>query len=244
MTDRSSDVPGDGEQAHRPEKPERDDAAIEGDGDGLGLRRIVLRDTPPTRDEIALLQSAARDFAEHAADFADAKRLYGLFKSVTPAEWWLNVPQPSANSEAVAAFGSYTVAQVEEALRVILEEDFAVPGSVIPLWVRPSGYSLDDCRRAVGPGWRALAERAWHAAQAHRAAIVQVKQKFDVFTVYVAPPQSAALNHILGELATISTGICEVCGDPLTILRTRHDECINVRWWEPDDLDHPDWEEP
>ena len=109
--------------------------------------------------------------------------------------------------------------------------DWWAPGSALP--PGGGGYSLEQTRASCGPGWDSLAVRAWTAATAEGALVVQVKSKWARLTVYTTGLAwgAAAGRRLQAQLAAIeeeSSRMCEACGRPGRVWADTDEECADI----------------
>lgn len=96
------------------------------------------------------------------------------------------------------------------------------------------GYTLEEARAAVGPGWRELVERAWRLAAGRP--ISQVKEKMGALRVYVGEDR-AAFYAAFRPLEDESLRTCEWCGRAGELRGRHYQEAIAVHagrrlWWQ------------
>lgn len=77
-------------------------------------------------------------------------------------------------------------------------------------------YRIDRLPLAVGPGWYPLVEQfleeARVAGELDNLEIHQAKEKFGELRVY--HNGSRYLHRVSSKLSRVSTGVCELCGEP------------------------------
>ena len=95
------------------------------------------------------------------------------------------------------------------------------------------GYSREEARGSVGPGYGELAVRAWDAATAEGVRVVQVKSKWARLTVYTTGLAwgSAEGRRLQAQLAAIeeeSSHVCEACGRPGRVWANTDEERADI----------------
>lgn len=84
----------------------------------------------------------------------------------------------------------------------------------MPGAVGQSGFSRDEARAQVGPGWHGLIDEIYAALDGlPECWVSDVKEKFGALRVYVYGA-TAALDAVIDDAEQRSLAICEFCGAP------------------------------
>jgi hypothetical protein len=84
----------------------------------------------------------------------------------------------------------------------------------VPGFVTYRGYSLEEARASVGPGWSRLIEQLF-SNKPEQTLVVQVKEKFGGLRFYVSS-STPEFFEVINNAEKESYRICEQCGSPGT----------------------------
>lgn len=127
-------------------------------------------------------------------------------------------------------------------------------GGVMGGFVLFSGYTLDDAKLCVGPGWHPLLEQAFERiARVPGAVVVQVKEKYGWLRINVEGADRELGDYLWELEQKISVTVCEFCGKPgrrrfaekpdeYVWIKTRCDDC-QAKWLQQRDEDRRQYKE-